>query len=133
MRLDGFRPDHRVVDPHRRVRGPQPNRHVVGPLQPLAPHHQDQRPVALLQQQVMHGGRLLREGVSQSPCSDDLAPVGQDRREVVQVGRRLARRVVRLEEPEGLVAGLVRAVAQQVDRGVTPAPLELGQVHAHQV
>jgi hypothetical protein len=49
----------------------------------------------------------------------------------VQVHGRLARLVVGLEEPEALIAALVRAVA--LDRRVAPAPFELVDVHAQQV
>jgi hypothetical protein len=79
--------------------------------------------VALLQKKVMNGLGLARNGVRELARVSKRAAIGEDRRQIAQIDRGPARRVVGLEKPEALVSPLVGTIAQQVYGGVTPTRL----------
>ena len=106
-------------------------RHVIGATQVhrdrirgsgaghfFIPHRYIERPVTLLQQQIVHGCRLVLNRVIERAGREVGGCVGQNRREILQVGRLRPQTAVAVHEAVSTI------VVQIVDEGVAPALLD---------
>ncbi len=130
--LNRLRPDRGIVNRHISV-SLQFDGNLIRAGYTLAPHNQLKRPIALSQQQVVDRGWLNRNRITQAERFVRRIFVRQDRREIVQIDRRLSRCVIGGKEAESLIATFVRTISKQIDGRIAPASLVLAQVHVHQV